>query len=81
MQMGQMRALETGRYLIYSTNNGSSALINHKGQIERKSEPFTRQTLSGSIYAATGQTPFMRFGSWPLVLLSVLGLAWLIYRK
>lgn len=81
MQMGQMRALETGRYLIYSTNNGSSALINHKGQIELESEPFTRQTLSGSIYAANGQTPFMRFGHWPLVILSVFGLALLGYRK
>lgn len=72
MQMGQMRALETGRYLIYSTNNGRSAIINQRGEIEHQSEAFVAQTLSGKIYAATGTTPFMRWGSAPLTLIGLL---------
>lgn len=59
LQMAQMRALETGRYLIYSTNNGPSALIDNKGQIMAQSRAFTDDTLEGVIYPAVGSTPFM----------------------
>lgn len=75
MQMAQMRALETGRYLIYSTNNGPSAIIDNKGKIIRQSSSFTEQTFSGSIHPVTEWTPFMTFGSWPLALLAALILA------
>lgn len=75
LQMGQMRALETGRYLIYNTNNGSSALINQKGEITQQTQAFIAQTLSGTIYPATGTTPFMRWGSSLLATISVLTLA------
>jgi apolipoprotein N-acyltransferase len=71
LQMGQMRALETGRYLVYSTNNGTSALINQRGQIEHQSQAFVAQTLSGAIYPATGLTPFMHWGSWPLIIFAL----------
>lgn len=83
MQMGQMRALETGRYLVYSTNNGRSALINQRGEIEQQSEPFVAQTLSGKIYPATGNTPFMRWGSSPLAIIGLLvliAMGWLNKR-
>jgi len=72
MQMAQMRALETGRYLIYSTNNGPSAIIDNKGKIQRQSESFNTQTFSGSIYPIKDWTPFMIIGSWPLAVFSVL---------
>lgn len=72
LQMGQMRALETGRYLVYSTNNGPSALVNHRGQIIQQTEAFSIQTLSGEVFSAEGITPFMRWGSWPLALLAFL---------
>lgn len=74
LQMGKMRALETARYLVYSTNNGHSALINHRGQIEQQSTAFQRETLAGLVYPAEGQTPFMRWGSWPLGILGIAGL-------
>lgn len=72
LQMGQMRALETGRYLVYSTNNGPSALINQRGEITQQTRAFTAQTLSGNVFPADGSTPFMRWGSWPLALLGLL---------
>lgn len=71
MQMAQMRALETGRYLIYSTNNGSSAFVDDKGHITQLSAEFATDTLSGKIYPAQGMTPFMYWGSMPLLLLSL----------
>ena len=69
MQMAQMRALETGRYLVYNTNNGPSALIDNKGRIITQSTAFKEDTLSGVIYPVKDWTPFMIIGgSWPLVL-------------
>ena len=72
MEMAQMRALETGRYLVYSTNNGSSAFIDEKGHIINFSNTFATETLTGTVYAAQGMTPFMRWGSLPLAILSLM---------
>ncbi len=69
MQMAQMRALETGRYLIYNTNNGPSAIVDNKGKILVQTQAFKTDTLTGTIYPVTGWTPFMVMGSWPLVAL------------
>ena len=69
LQMAQMRALENGRYLIRATNNGVSAIINNKGQIETKSEQFVAQTLTGKAYILSGRTPFSHTGSWPILAL------------
>ncbi len=85
MQMAQMRALETGRYLVYSTNNGPSAIIDNKGQIISQSNSFNAQTFTGVIYPVKGHTPFMAASSGPLVILSALLLLALhapqLYRK
>jgi apolipoprotein N-acyltransferase len=72
MQMAQMRALENGRYLIRATGSGISAIVNEKGQITHQSKQFERQVLTGSATAMTGTTPFSRFGSWAIVMLSTL---------
>jgi apolipoprotein N-acyltransferase len=72
MQIAQMRALETGRYLIRATNNGVSALVNSKGQIIGKTEQFVQATLEGTVELRRGLTPFMRWGSQPIVWLSLL---------
>jgi apolipoprotein N-acyltransferase len=72
MEMAQMRALETQHYFAYSTNNGPSAIFDRKGNIQTQTQAFVQTTLSGSVYASYGTTPFMRWGSWPVVLLSIL---------
>jgi len=74
MQMAQMRALETQRYYAYSTNNGPSAIFDRKGKITAQTNAFEQTSLSSEIFAVDGSTPFMRFGSLPLVVISVLGL-------
>ncbi len=82
LEMAQMRALETRRYLIRSTNNGISAIVDRRGKITRRSEQFVQQTLSGEVMAVRGSTPFMWWGSWPVVALCVLllGATWLRRR-
>lgn len=72
MQMAQMRALETGRYLVYSTNNGPSAIIDNKGRILSRSDSFTTQTFSGVIYPVKDWTPFMVVTSGPVVIFGTL---------
>jgi apolipoprotein N-acyltransferase len=72
MQMAQMRALETGRYLVYSTNNGPSAIIDNKGKVLTQSQAFKADTLTGTIYPVKDWTPFMIIRSWPLVVLMLI---------
>lgn len=74
MQMAQMRALETQRYYAYSTNNGPSAIFDRNGKITAQTNAFEQTSLSSEIFAVEGSTPFMRFGSLPLVVISILGL-------
>ncbi|RYY76082.1 MAG: apolipoprotein N-acyltransferase [Gammaproteobacteria bacterium] len=77
MQMAQMRALETQHYYAYSTNNGPSAIFDRKGQVTAYTNAFEQTVLSSEVFAATGATPFMKLGSLPLVVISILGLIFL----
>ena len=83
MQMAQMRARETGRYLVRATNNGVSAIVGPDGGIVERSEQFVDTTLTGRVYPAYGATPFMRWGSLPVVALAAAMLlgVWLTRRR
>lgn len=72
LQMARMRALEAGRPMIRGTNNGVTALIDHRGAIIAQAPQFERIVLRGSIQPMEGVTPFARTGVWPSILLSAL---------
>ena len=72
MAIAQMRALETQRYLLRSTNTGITALVNHKGEIVKQLPTNKRATLTAMAQARQGHTPFMIWGLWPLLLASLL---------
>lgn len=72
-QMARMRALESGRYMIRATNNGLSGIIDERGNTLVQGGRFTQETITGEIRIATGNTPFLLWGSWP-VILSCIGL-------
>lgn len=74
LEMARMRALENGRYLLRGTNNGVSAIINHRGQVVAQSEQFVETTVVGDAQVMLGHTPFTSFGSLPILL----GLAFLL---
>lgn len=69
LQLARMRALETGRYMLRGTNNGVTAIIDHKGQLAETIPQFERAVLRGDVRTATGYTPFMQSGSWPVLTL------------
>ena len=72
LQMAQMRALEAGRWMIRATNNGVSALIDPQGHITATVPQFQQAVLSGSVVPMQGLTPYLRWQSWPLILLCAL---------
>jgi apolipoprotein N-acyltransferase len=67
LQIAQMRCLETGRYMLFSTNNGITAIINPQGKIIKQLPKFQTAVLSGKVYAMRLLTPYIHIGSWPIV--------------
>ncbi len=61
LQIAQMRALETGRAMVRSTNTGISAFIDSNGKIQQRSEQFKIQSMSQVVEARSGVTPFYYF--------------------
>ncbi len=72
MQMAQMRALETRRYLVRGTNTGVTAIVAPDGSITEQLPQFEQATLIGEVQARSGLTPFMVLGVWGLLTLSAL---------
>jgi apolipoprotein N-acyltransferase len=83
MEMAQMRALETGRYIIRDTNNGITAIINPQGEISARVPSFEQHILKSVVYAYQGLTPVTRYGTLPPIILSalILLLLWRLPRK
>ena len=80
LQMVQMRALETGKWIIRATNNGVSALIDPHGHIRQQAPQFKQAILRGTVYVTEGHTPYSRFANWPVLILSFVLLAWTRWR-
>uniref|UniRef100_A0A1B0C493 CN hydrolase domain-containing protein n=1 Tax=Glossina palpalis gambiensis TaxID=67801 RepID=A0A1B0C493_9MUSC len=65
-QMARMRALETGKTLLRSSNNGITAIINPDGTIKSKLPQFTCDVLFETVSSSHGNTPYVTFGCIPL---------------
>lgn len=81
LQIAQMRALEFGRPLLRATNNGVTAIIDEKGRIDARLPQFVAGVLTAEVALVTGQTPYLRFGDWPLWLFSSVGLIFMAWRR
>ena len=61
-QMSRMRAVETGRYLLRSTNTGITAVVDPKGRVQSSAEPYKYSVLVEDFFLMEGKTPYMLWG-------------------
>ncbi|MCY7386929.1 MAG: apolipoprotein N-acyltransferase [Burkholderiales bacterium] len=74
-QFSQMRALETGRWILRSTNTGVTAAINEKGEIVKALPQFVRGTLEVEVQPRAGTTPYVLWQDRVILGLLLLALA------
>ncbi len=72
LQISRLRALETGRPMLRATNTGATAIIDARGNVVAQLPYLTRGVLNGSIQGHGGDTPYLRFGDAPALVLIVL---------
>ncbi len=63
LQASQMRALETGRWMVRATNTGATAAIDERGQVVARLPNFTAGTLIASVVPRKGSTPYTWWGN------------------
>jgi apolipoprotein N-acyltransferase len=81
LQASQMRALETGRWVVRSTNTGATAAIDTHGRVVSQLEPFTSGTLVADVVPMRGSTPYARVGNWGALALLAIVLGFAIRRR
>jgi apolipoprotein N-acyltransferase len=81
LQMAKMRALEAGRWMIRATNNGVSGLINPFGKMTVTIPQFQKGVLYGEVVPMQDLTPYLRWRSWPLTILSIVLVGWAIVAR
>lgn len=82
LQIARMRAMEARRYLLRATNNGISAVIGSRGELLEVSRQFVPAVIDATIQPLSGETLYVRFGNWPLLLTGLITLlALLLHRR
>jgi apolipoprotein N-acyltransferase len=64
-----MRALEFGRPLLRSTNNGITAVVDHHGNFIARIPQFEEGVLKTEVTLVAGETPYSQ---WPRLILLLL---------
>ena len=75
LQIARLRAAETGRAYLTATNTGITAAIDRDGRVLARLPQFTEGRLEIDAQGYSGATPYVRFGDWPIVLISLFVLA------
>jgi apolipoprotein N-acyltransferase len=65
LQASQMRALESGRWMLRSTNTGVTAAIDERGRVVSRLPAFQAGTLLATVTPHDGMTPYARWGNLP----------------
>jgi apolipoprotein N-acyltransferase len=68
LQMAQMRARETGRYMLRATNTGVTAVISPDGTIVKQAPLFQKAAITAEIVPMQGATGYVRFGDRPVII-------------
>lgn len=81
LQAGQMRALETGRWLVQSANTGVTAVVDEHGVVSDALPPNVSGVLYAHVKTFSGNTPFMLAGNKPLLSFCLAAIAVALVRR
>jgi len=72
LQIARMRALETGRPMLRSTNTGMTAVVRPDGSVAGVLPAFTQGALRLDVQGYAGLTPYARWGDRAAILIALL---------
>ena len=77
-----MRALETGRDVMVATNDGVTAIVNHRGKTTEIAPQFEQYVLRGTVQPRSGATLYVRVGNYPVIsFLTLLLITVLVFQR
>jgi len=68
-QMSRLRAIETARPVVRTTNTGMTGMIDHKGRTAAFLRPMQAGYLDVTVQGQTGLTPYSQWGDLPVLVL------------
>ena len=71
--LAQLRAIESGRWLVSAANTGPSLVVNAAGGVEQRLPPGVSASAVVSVHQRSALTPYARWGDLPLLALALLG--------
>lgn len=71
LQIGQMRARETGRWLLRATNTGITAVVDPEGRVVSRIPQFEPGVVMATVHPRSGATPYVSRGNYPVILLAL----------
>lgn len=81
LAQARLRAIESGLPLVRAANTGISAVIDPHGQVRQSLDLGIAGRIDAPLPAALPETPWMRWGDMPAVLLAVLALVAVLVRR
>lgn len=73
-QMGRLRAVEAGRFVLRAGNDGITASIDPYGRVVARLPQYQPGFLAAPYALVSQQTPYVRFGDWAVLLSAFLAL-------
>ena len=81
LQISQARAMETQRMMLRATNTGITAIINTDGNLISSLPQHEVGVLDGIVQGYKGSTPFSKYGNYPVIILCLLSLLFIVRSK
>lgn len=81
LESSRVRAAETARELLRVASTGVTAIIDADGTLRAAAPQFASAILEGEVQPREGITPYVRFGEWPFIALSLLIFTFCLYSK
>ena len=80
--LSELRAVETGRWVVHAALSGISAFVSPEGEVVQRTPLFERVLERGDVPRATGRTVYNLIGGWlPLAIFLLLSVFYLVPRR